>query len=70
MTATDRQATMAEQFDHSPLSREERERGLRVVAELRVLHARMLAERGGRPFSPPNWQLINEARDERTRQLG
>lgn len=57
-------------FDRTPLSEEERERGLRALAELREFHAKLLAERGGRPFSPPSWELINEARDERTRQLG
>ena len=57
-------------IDRSPLSAEERERGLHALAELEALQAEMLAERDGRPFSPPNWQLIDEARDERTRQLG
>ncbi len=38
-------------------------------SELDQLRAKMLAERGGVPFSPPAWELINEARDERTEQL-
>jgi hypothetical protein len=60
----------ADELDRSPLSPEEIERGLRIVAELRAKHAAMLAERDGRPFAPPAWVLIDEARDERTRQLG
>ena len=34
-----------------------------------ALSDKILAERGGVPFSP-SWELINEARDERSRQLG
>lgn len=52
------------------LTPDEQQRGLAALARLRELHAAMLAERNGRYFSPPNWELINEARDERTRQLG
>ncbi len=55
--------------DRSPLSAEERERGLRIVAELRRLHAEMLAERNGRPFEPAV-AVLHEQRDERGRQLG
>lgn len=61
---------MVAEFDRSPLTPEERERGLRAVTELKALHAKMLAERGGRPFSPPAWHLIREARAERSRDDG
>ncbi len=51
------------------LTPEEQRRGLAAAARLRELQDEMIAERGSRPFSPPNWQLINEGRDERTRQI-
>ena len=51
------------------LTPEERERGLRAVAELRRLHAEIMAEREGRPFPVSATDLLHEAREERTRQL-
>ncbi len=52
------------------LTPEQRERGLAAMARLRELNDELLAERGGRPFSPSSLELLDEARDERTRQLG
>lgn len=50
------------------LTPEEQARGLAALERLREIHARMLRERGGELF-PSSSDLINEARDERTRQL-
>lgn len=50
------------------LTPEEQQRALRIVEELTQMHAEMLARRGGKPF-PNSWELINEERDKRTRQL-
>ncbi len=50
------------------MSPEQQEAGLRWLEEARLTRARMLAKRGGVPFSP-SWELINEARDERMADL-
>ena len=51
-----------------PLTPAERERGLRAIEELEGLSREMLKRRGGEPF-PPSWELLDQARDERTREL-
>jgi excisionase family DNA binding protein len=51
-----------------PLTPEQRERGLRAMAEARALREEMLRKRGGVPF-PESWELLNELRDERSEQL-
>ena len=51
------------------LTPEERERGLEAMKRMKALSDEILAERGGKPFSN-SWELLNEARDERSRQLG
>ena len=51
------------------LTPEEKQRGLEALDRMIALSDKILAERGGVPFSP-SWELINEARDERSRQLG
>lgn len=51
-----------------PLSDEEVRRGLAALKRSRELTARMLAERGGRPFDA-SWPLIREAREERSEQV-
>jgi hypothetical protein len=51
------------------LTPEEKQRGLDAMERLKALSDQILAERGGKPFSP-SWKLINEARDDRSRQLG
>jgi len=48
---------------------EERRRGLEALERVERLEAEILKERGGQPFSPPSWELLNESRDERTRGL-
>jgi hypothetical protein len=48
------------------LIRAEQERGLRALEKLERLDRELLARRSGRPFSP-SWELLNQARDERTR---
>jgi excisionase family DNA binding protein len=50
------------------LTPEEQRRALEAMEAASRLRAAMLAKRGGKPF-PPSWELLNEARDERTRQL-
>jgi hypothetical protein len=52
-----------------PLTPEEVERGLALVAKLREFQAKLLAERRGVPF-PPGWKDLNDSRDERSRELG
>ena len=47
---------------------EEQERGLRALEELERYSDELLAERQGRLFEP-SWKLLEEAREERTRQL-
>jgi excisionase family DNA binding protein len=51
------------------LTSEEQQRGMETVERLKQMQQTMLAERGGKPFSP-GWKLINEARDERSRERG
>lgn len=60
----------AEQDEASnrPLTHAEQERGLRALEKLERLDLELLARRSGRPFSP-SWELLNQARDERTRAL-
>jgi excisionase family DNA binding protein len=51
-----------------PLTAEQRQQGLAAVERARRLQQEQLAQRGGEPFSP-SWELLNELRDERSRQL-
>lgn len=51
------------------LTPEEQRRGLEAMERMKTLSDKIVAERGGVPFSN-SWELINEARDERARQLG
>jgi excisionase family DNA binding protein len=50
-----------------PTEEEVRER-LAAMEEAKELRAQMLARRGGKPFSP-SWEIIREAREERSRRL-
>ena len=49
-----------------PLTRAQQERGLRALETLERLNRELLERRSGRPFSP-SWELLDQARDERTR---
>src|SRR3954447_17061257 len=51
------------------LTPEQKRRALEAFERARELSDQILARRGGKPF-PPSWIVINEQRDERTRQLG
>lgn len=51
-----------------PLTEEERQRGLRMIEESRKLRARMRARNGGKPLAE-SWPMINEAREERSKQI-
>jgi hypothetical protein len=50
------------------LTPEEQQRGLEALERVDVLQQQIRARRGGKPF-PPSWKVLNELRDERTRQL-
>lgn len=50
-----------------PLTKEEQRRGLQALAELERLGATIAARHG--TFSPESWELLNQSRDERTRDL-
>jgi len=58
-----------EQVKPRRLPPEEQQRGLAALERMKALSDEIMAERGGVPFSP-SWELLNEARDERSRQLG
>jgi excisionase family DNA binding protein len=51
-----------------PMTPEEQRQALAAIERSRKRQAEMLAERGGVPFSP-SWELLNEARDQRSRDL-
>jgi hypothetical protein len=57
-----------DEASNRPLTRAEQERGLRALEKLERLDRELLARRSGRPFAP-SWQLLDQARDERTRAL-
>lgn len=52
-----------------PLTPSQRAHRLAVIEDLRRFQARLLAERGGKPFEE-SWKIIDEMRQERTKQLG
>ena len=56
-------------LDRSSLSAEERRRGLAAMDEADRLRQEILAQRGGQLFTPESWELLNESRDERSREL-
>ena len=51
-----------------PLTDEEVAVALEALREAQELRAQMLARRGGKPFSP-SWEIIREAREERSNRL-
>jgi excisionase family DNA binding protein len=51
------------------MSERDRRRWIKALAESKKLRDEMFAARGGRPWIPSD-VLLNEARDERTEQLG
>lgn len=50
------------------LTPEQQRQGLEALESAKCLQAEILARRGGKLFSP-SWELLNEARDERSREL-
>jgi excisionase family DNA binding protein len=50
-----------------PLTKEQQQRGLQALAELERLSAEIAAKHGR--LTPESWELINQSRDERTRDL-
>lgn len=61
-------AKQRETFVERKLTDEEVRRGLQALEDAKRLSEEITARRGGKPF-PPSWKLINQMRDERTRQL-
>ena len=60
--------SMAHREAHRPLTHAQQRHALAVIERLKQRQAELLAERGGQPFSP-SWEILNELRDERSRQL-
>jgi excisionase family DNA binding protein len=60
--------TSEEQPEIPRMTLEEQQRGREALERVRRLNEQILAERGGKRFSP-SWEILNELRDERTRQL-
>jgi hypothetical protein len=56
-------------LDLSPLTLEEQRRGLAAMDMAEQLRQEILAHRGGRPFTPESWELLNESRDQRGQEL-
>ena len=50
------------------LTPEQQQEWLAAIERAKQRQAEMLAQRGGQPWSP-SWELLTEARDERTSQL-
>ena len=61
-------ATDVDRFVRRRLTPEEQERGLAAFERAQRLSRQILERRGGQPF-PPSWQVLDELRDERSRQL-
>jgi hypothetical protein len=60
--------TQTERLVIPKLTPEQQQQALEAMEAARQLRAEILAKRGGKLFTP-SWELLNEARDERTRQL-
>lgn len=56
-----------EQIPIRPLTPQERERGLQALEALRRMRDEIAAKYG--TLTPASWELLNEARDERTAEL-
>ena len=50
-----------------PLTKQQQRRGLQALAELERLSAAIAARHG--TLTPESWELLNQSRDERTRDL-
>ena len=62
------QAAYWEAVRRRRMTPEEQRRTLDAVERAKRRHAALLERRGGEPYSP-SWELLNELRDERTREL-
>lgn len=51
------------------LTAEERQQALDRMADLVRISDEIMARHGGGPLTPESWELLNEARDERDREL-
>lgn len=60
--------SMQTTIDTSPLTDEERQRGLDALAQLDAFQDRLLASRGGQPF-PSSVDVIQQMREERSERL-
>ncbi|MBI2886596.1 MAG: helix-turn-helix domain-containing protein [Chloroflexi bacterium] len=57
-----------ERLTQGPLTVKEQRRALKAVQDAQRLQAEMLAQRGGKLFAP-SYSILDELRDERTRNL-
>ncbi|MGI8644025.1 MAG: hypothetical protein ACR2LS_07895 [Thermomicrobiales bacterium] len=57
----------AKKIEVPALTPEERARGLEAIAELTRIRQELFAKHG--KLEPESWELLNESREERTRQL-
>ena len=60
---------LQESLDRSPLTPEAQRRALEAMDAAERLAQEIRARRGGRLFTPESWELLNESRDERSRDL-
>ena len=60
--------SQTERLEIPKLTAEQQRQWLEAIERAKQRQAEMLAQRGGQPWSP-SWELLNEAREERTRQL-
>ena len=61
-------AARREQVEIHRLTPEEKRQAQEAMKQARKLREEITARRGGKPFSP-SWVILNDSRDERTRQL-
>jgi excisionase family DNA binding protein len=62
-----RPTTLPERPVIPPLTKEQQQRGLQALAELERFRDELAARHG--KLTPESWELINQSRDERTRDL-
>lgn len=65
--ADDSEAAAIERIKRRRLTKEERERGLKALEDMRRLSKELAAEYG--VSETPSWVIINQEREKRTRQL-
>jgi excisionase family DNA binding protein len=66
--ATGGKSVKEERLTVHPLTEKQRQQALAAIAEAKRFQAELVARRGGEPF-PPSWEILQELRDRRTRDL-